>query len=96
LWFAMLAIPSDAQNSDNAHQLLNYLMRPDVIAKISDYVAYANANVPAEALMNPEIKNNPAIYPPADVMSKLFMNETRDLKAQRDMTRVWTRVKSGR
>nr|WP_256260838.1 polyamine ABC transporter substrate-binding protein [Shewanella sp. NIFS-20-20] len=95
LWFDMLAIPADARNSDNAHQLLDYLMRPEVIAKISNYVAYANANVPAQALMDDDIKNNPAIYPPGEVMSKLFMNETRSLKAQRDMTRVWTRVKSG-
>lgn len=96
LWFDMLAIPADAQNVNNAYRFLNYLMRPDVIAKISNYVNYANPNLPAQSLMYENIRNNPAIYPPKGVMAKLFLNDVRPLKAQRDMTRVWTKVVSGR
>lgn len=96
LWFDMLAIPADAANVDNAHKFINYLLRPDVIAQISDYVAYANPNLPAQKLLEPEIRNNAEIYPPKEVMDKLFLNDVRPLKAQRDMTRVWTKVISGR
>ncbi|WP_283164221.1 polyamine ABC transporter substrate-binding protein [Shewanella corallii] len=96
LWFDMIAIPADSTNTDNAYKFINYLLRPDVIAKISDYVAYANPNLPSQELVDPAIRNNPGIYPPQEVMDKLFLNDVRPLKAQRDMTRVWTKVISGR
>lgn len=95
LWFDMLAIPADSENTQNAYKFINYLLRPDVIAKISNYVAYANPNLPAQNLLDPSIKNNPAIYPELAVMDRLFLNDVRPLKAQRNMTRVWTRVVSG-
>lgn len=95
LWFDMLAMPADAQNVNNAYEFLNYLLRPDVIAKISNYTSYANPNVPAQALIYANIRNNTAIYPPKSVMNKMFLNQVRPLKAQRDMTRVWTKVISG-
>jgi putrescine transport system substrate-binding protein len=95
LWFDMLTIPQDATNVDNAHKLINYLLRPDVIAPISNYVAYANANVPAQALVDEAIRNDPAIYPPQSVIDKLYIGDVRPLKIQRVVTRAWTKVKSG-
>jgi len=96
LWFDMLAIPADAANKENAHKFINYLMRPDVIAGISNYVAYANANTAAEKLVDKAVLNNPSIYPDEKTLSNLYMQKSRPLKAQRAMTRVWTKVKSGR
>ncbi|MCF1426778.1 MAG: polyamine ABC transporter substrate-binding protein [Shewanella sp.] len=96
LWFDMIAIPADASNVDNAHKFINYLLRPDIIARISDYVAYANPNLSSQELVDPAIRNNPGIYPASEVMDKLFLMDVRPLKAQRDMTRVWTKVISGR
>jgi putrescine transport system substrate-binding protein len=95
LWFDMLAIPQDATNVDNAHKLINYLLRPEVIAPISNYVAYANPNVPAQALVDEAIRNDPAIYPPQSVIDKLYIGDIRPLKIQRVVTRAWTKVKSG-
>ncbi|MGK0410784.1 MAG: putrescine transport system substrate-binding protein [Shewanella psychromarinicola] len=95
LWFDMLAIPKDATNVDNAHKLINYLLRPEVIAPISNYVAYANPNVPAQALVDEAIRNDPAIYPPQSVIDKLYIGDIRPLKIQRVVTRAWTKVKSG-
>lgn len=95
LWFDMLAIPADATNVDNAHKLINYLLRPEVIAPITDYVAYANPNAPAQALIDEAIRNNPSIYPTQAVLDNLYMGAIRPLKAQRALTRVWTSVKSG-
>ncbi|WP_351078191.1 polyamine ABC transporter substrate-binding protein [Shewanella sp. CAL98-MNA-CIBAN-0140] len=95
LWFDMLAIPKDATNVDNAHKLINYLLRPEVIAPISNYVAYANPNVPAQAFVDDAIRNDPAIYPPQSVIDKLYIGDIRPLKIQRVVTRAWTKVKSG-
>ena len=95
LWFDMLAIPADAENVDNAHKLIDYFLRPDVIAAISDYVAYANPNQPAQTLVDEAIRTDPGIYPSQEVLDKLYIGDIRPLKIQRVMTRAWTKVKSG-
>ncbi|MBW8183550.1 polyamine ABC transporter substrate-binding protein [Shewanella nanhaiensis] len=95
LWFDMLAIPADAANVKNAHTFINYILRPEVIAPITDYVAYANPNAAAEALVDKEILSDPAIYPTPEVLKRLYVADVRPMKAQRAMTRVWTKVKSG-
>ncbi|BFL82793.1 hypothetical protein LFREDSHE_12430 [Shewanella baltica] len=91
----MLAIPADSTNADNALTLINYFLRPEVIAPISNYVAYANPNDPAQPLVDEAIRTDPAIYPPQEVLDKLYIGEIRPLKIQRVLTRVWTKVKSG-
>lgn len=95
LWFDMLAIPADAANVKNAHTFINYILRPEVIAPITDYVAYANPNAAAETLVDKEILSDPAIYPTPEVLKRLYVADVRPMKAQRAMTRVWTKVKSG-
>lgn len=95
LWFDMLAIPADATNKDNAHTFINYLLRPEVISGITNYVAYANANTPSEKLVDKAIIENPAIYPTKAVLDTLYIQDIRPLKAQRALTRVWTKVVSG-
>jgi len=82
LWFDMMAIPKDAPNADNAHAFINYIMRPDVIAPITDYVAYANPNKASDELVDPEIRNDPAIYPTDEVLERLagFMEKDFALK----------------
>ncbi|MEG7484750.1 spermidine/putrescine ABC transporter substrate-binding protein PotF [Citrobacter freundii] len=95
-FFDVFAMPADAKNKDEAYQFLNYLLRPDVIAHISDHVFYANANKEATALVSPEVRDNPGIYPPADVRAKLFTLKVQDPKIDRVRTRAWTKVKSGK
>lgn len=73
-------MPADAKNKEEAYQFLNYLMRPDVIAHISDHVYYANGNKASVPLVSEEIRNNPAIYPPADVFAKLFTLKVQEPK----------------
>jgi putrescine transport system substrate-binding protein len=86
----------DSKNVDEAHAFINYLLRPEVIAKISDYVAYANPNSKATALVDEDVRNNPGVYPSAEVMAKLYVAEERPRDVQRWLTRDWTRIKSGR
>ncbi|MGK9066323.1 polyamine ABC transporter substrate-binding protein [Stutzerimonas chloritidismutans] len=95
LWFDMLAIPADAQNVDEAHTFINYLLKPEVIASVSDYVGYANPNVKADTVMDQEVRNDPAVYPPQAVLDRLYVSAELPPKVMRLMTRSWTKVKSG-
>jgi putrescine transport system substrate-binding protein len=91
----MLGIPKDAPHPDNALKFIDYILRPQVIAAISDAVSYPNPNAAATALVSPQIRDDPGIYPP-DAVKKLFYV---DLPAPRDYerarTRAWNRVKAG-
>ncbi|KAF1066925.1 MAG: Putrescine-binding periplasmic protein SpuD [Pseudomonas citronellolis] len=95
LWFDMLAIPRDSSNPNGALALINYLLRPEVIAPVSDYVGYANPNKDATSLLDPKVRDNPGIYPSDAVISKLFVSADLPPSIQRVMTREWTRVKTG-
>ncbi len=94
-WFDMMAIPSDAPNPDNAHAFLNFIMKPEVTAAITNYVFYANANAASMEFVDPEIADDPAIFPPAEVRAKMFPTVLRDARTDRLMTRLWTTVKTG-
>jgi putrescine transport system substrate-binding protein len=96
MWFDSFAIPADAKNAAEAHEFINYMMRPEVAAANSNFVAYASGNLAAKASINPEILNNPGIYPDEATMKRLFTNTAYDDRAQRTLTRQWTRVKTGR
>lgn len=95
-FFDMLAIPADAKNVDNAHAYLNFLLRPEIIAEITDYVQFPNANKAATPLVDEAIRNDPGIYPSDEVMAKLYSFPDLENKVQRAMTRSWTKIKSGR
>jgi putrescine transport system substrate-binding protein len=96
LWFDMLSIPADAQNVEQAHAFINYLLKPQVVAEISEYVGYANANSQADGLMDQQIRRDPSIYPPAEVQAKLYISSEPPAEIMRWMTRSWNRLKSGR
>jgi len=95
-FFDMLAIPTDARNVENAHVFLDYLMKPEVIAPIVDYVQFPSANAASTPLVAEAIRTDPGIYPSQDVLQKLYTFTDLDAKIQRTMTRSWTRIKSGR
>jgi len=96
LWFDMLAIPADAQHVDNAHVFLNYLMRPDVMAAITNYVWYPNAIPASKPLIKGEIVTDPSIYPAEEVEANLYMYMVYPSRVDRVGARVWTAVKTGR
>ncbi|MGY4534482.1 putrescine transport system substrate-binding protein [Pseudomonas sp. TE3786] len=96
LWFDMLAIPADAKNVAEAHAYINYLLKPDVISQVSDFVGYANANQAADTVMDPEIRQNPSIYPSDEVLKKLYVSSEWTSAVMRWTTRAWNNYKSGR
>jgi putrescine transport system substrate-binding protein len=94
MWFDMLAIPASASNVDNAHKFLNYLLRPEVITEITDYVWYANANASSSSLIDEEILAHPGIYPSEEAKANLFTFEVLPPKVTRSMNRVWTDIRT--
>lgn len=95
-WFDMMAIPADAPNPEAALKYINFVLQPQIIADITNYVYYPNAVPASLEFINDEIKNNPAIYPPAEVLANLFPSALRDARTERTMTRLWTQVRTGR
>jgi putrescine transport system substrate-binding protein len=95
LWFDQMAIPADAQNVDEAHQFINYLMRPEVIAKATNYVSYANGNKASQPLIDPEILADKRIYPDEETTKKLYVKLPYDPATNRVVTRIWTRIVTG-
>ena len=94
-WFDMLAIPADAPHPENALAFINYIMDPKVTADISNTVFYANGNKAAFDLTSKDITGDPNIYPPADVAAKLVPLQAHSDGFTRDLTRTWTRIKTG-
>lgn len=96
MFFDNLAIPSDARNVEEAYALIDYLLRPEVAAKNSDFLSYASGNLASQKLISEKVINDKTIYPDAATMQKLFIITARPLTVQRTISRLWTRVKTGR
>ena len=94
LWFDNFAIPKDAPHPQEAFELINYLIKPEVAAKNTNYVWYANGDRPSP-LIDPSILNDRTIYPDAATMANFYTIIAHDAKTQRLINRLWTRVKTG-
>ncbi len=95
VWFDQMAIPTDAKNVEEAHIFLNYMLRPEVIAKASNYINYANGNKSSHEFIDQSILEDPAIYPDDATMKSLFTHTADGAKYTRNLNRTWTRIKTG-
>ena len=95
MWFDVMAIPADAPHVEEAHIFLNYIMRPEVIAKASNFTAYANGNKASQQFVSKDVLDDPAVYPTDAVREKLYTLTPWDSKTQRVATRLWTKVTTG-
>ncbi|TNH83424.1 polyamine ABC transporter substrate-binding protein [Aeromonas sobria] len=95
-FFDMIAIPADAKNAEAAHTFINYLMKPEVIASITNVVQFPNGNKAATPLVDEAIRTDPGIYPDAATLQKIYTFPDLPAKVQRVMTRSWTKIKSGK
>jgi putrescine transport system substrate-binding protein len=95
MWFDSMVIPKDAPHVEEAHAFINYMMKPEVAAKNSNYVYYANGNIDSQQYLNEDVMGDPAIYPDQETLDRLFTSTTYDPKIQRVITRLWTNLKAG-
>jgi putrescine transport system substrate-binding protein len=95
LFFDMMAIPSDAAHPKNAHAFMNYIMRPEVQASITNKVKYANINLAAKKFVNPDIVSNPASYPTGAEMATMIPPKALTNDVRRLESRTYTSFKTG-
>ena len=95
LWIDTLAVPVDAPHPGNAHRLIDYLMRPEVIAKVTKWTGYANANLAATPLVTTELRSNPIVYPDDATRARLHMPASQSEEYTRRTNREFTRFRTG-
>jgi putrescine transport system substrate-binding protein len=91
----MVGIPADAPHPRNALLWMNYLMRPDVMAGITNFINYPNGNLASLALIDPSIRNDNAVYPDAETRARLVTPTAVPQEYSRLITREWTRFRTG-
>ncbi|GGF82678.1 putrescine-binding periplasmic protein [Azorhizobium oxalatiphilum] len=96
MWFDNFAIPKDAKNVDEALAFINFMSRPEVAAKNSNYISYANGNLESQKFIDKAILDNPSIYPTPEAMALLFTVTTNPQDVQRVITRTWNSFKRGK
>ena len=96
MWFDNLAIPKDAAHVEEAYAFINYLMKPEVAAKNSNLVSYANGNLASQKFIDKAVLDDKGVYPDEATLAKLYTVSARDQKTQRVINRLWTKIKTGR
>ena len=96
MFFDNFAIPKDAKNVAEAHAFIDFMLRPEVAAKNSNFLGYANGNLASQPLLDKAVLDDRTVYPDAGTMKSLYLITARDQKTQRLMNRLWTRIKTGR
>ena len=88
-------IPASAPHPEAAHEFLNFILQPKVIAEITNDIHYGNDNLAARPYVDPRILNDPAVYPPPELRARLYLPTELGADYDRARTRVWTRIKTG-
>ena len=95
IWFDSYLVPKDAPHPKNAHLFINYMLRPEVIAAVTNKVKYPNGNKEATPLVDKAVLDDPSVYPPQDVRVKLVPDLADSEEGTRIMTRGWQQFTTG-
>jgi putrescine transport system substrate-binding protein len=96
MWFDNFAIPNGGPHVAEAHAFIDYMLRPEVAARNSNFLGYANGNLASQPLIDKTVLEDRTVYPDAATMATLYTIAARDQRTQRLLNRLWTRVKTGR
>jgi len=94
--FSSLLIPAGAPHLQAAYQFINFILRPDVIARITNSLYYGNDNIASRPLVDPKILNDITLYPTPDIEKRLYRSAEVTAATERIRTRTWTRVKTAK
>ena len=94
-WFDLWAMPADAANVENGHRFIDFLLRPEVIAACTNFTGYANANKAALPFVDPAIAADPAVYPNAEAIARMYTPMPQTIEQETDLNRAWTEIKTG-
>ncbi|MGE5072436.1 MAG: ABC transporter substrate-binding protein [Anaerolineae bacterium] len=94
IWEDDWAIAAASENLTTAHRFINFLLRPDIAAQEARYTRYATANRSAYAVLDSKLRNDPAVYPPQEIIEKLEPGMPLDEATQELRTRIWAEVRA--
>jgi putrescine transport system substrate-binding protein len=94
VWQDNLAIPKDAPHPEAARAFIEFMLRPDSVAELTNTLFFATANQAATPLVDEAVRNDPDIYPPSDVRARLYADRSMSFKDMRQRTRLWTTFRS--
>jgi putrescine transport system substrate-binding protein len=94
--FSSLLVPEGAPHPEAAYQFLNFMLRPDVIAEITNEIYYGNDNIASRSLIKPNILADPTLYPTPEIEARLYRSDEASAATERIRTRTWTRVKTAK
>ena len=95
VWFEVMAIPKDAPHPENAYKFIDFLLQPQIIAQITNYVYDANPIKASLPYIVKEVRENPSVYPPPSAMKRLFVSKSAPQNFERWRSRSWIRIKTG-
>ena len=94
--FSSLLVPEGAPHPQAAYAFINFMLRPDVIADVTNTIYYGNDNVAASPLVDPAILRDPTLYPTPQIEARLYRSSEVSAATDRIRTRTWTRVKTAK
>jgi len=94
--FSSLLIPEGAPHPQAAYEFINFILRPEVIAEISNSIYYGNDNLASRPLIDPRILNDVTLYPTPEIEKRLYRSAEVSAATERIRTRTWTRVKTAK
>jgi putrescine transport system substrate-binding protein len=94
--FSSLLIPAGAPHPEAAYQFINFLLRPDIIAEVTNAIYYGNDNLASRPLVDPKILADPTLYPTPEIEARLYKSAEVSAATERIRTRTWTRIKTAK
>jgi len=92
----VMAIPTDAPHSELAYKFIDFMLRPENIARVTNTLQAANAVPASMEFLNESTRDNEDIFPPEEDMEKLHIDIIQPAQYERRRSRAWTRIKTGR
>jgi putrescine transport system substrate-binding protein len=95
IFMDVMVIPADAPHPENAHKFINYILRPEVHAGLTNKVFYPNPNKESRKFVKPNVANDPTVFISDADMKKMALPEAINNDLRRSMTRIYTSFKTG-
>ncbi|MEO8558154.1 MAG: extracellular solute-binding protein [Rhodospirillales bacterium] len=96
VWIDTLAIPANAPNADSAYKLIDYLLDAKVAAASANQLRYASGNAAARPFLDAGLSGDAGLYPPSDVMAKLYTVSPAERRYQLQRQKLWNGIKGNK
>jgi len=92
LWFDLMVIPANAENVDAAYRFLNFLLEPEVAAANTNFLQFANPNKASAPYIDPALMDDPGLYPPPEVLSRLEVLLPITPNVEAELSHIWAKL----